>query len=128
MGGGVTTLLDPLPTLVLNMQSIKSLLAGADSRKGVPVVPPPPKIFQRVGKSGRYILLHNDKCAYISVSSYVTIVYLPLISNFISILQTLLGSSDLRWFNHNSKVQSFLPQSSTKFGSHLRPVPFILHN
>ena len=39
--------------------------------------------------------MYNDKCANISVNSYVTIIYLPLISDFISIMQTLLGSSDL---------------------------------
>ena len=39
--------------------------------------------------------MYNDKCANISVNSYVTIIYLPLISDFISIMQTLLGSSGL---------------------------------
>ena len=37
----------------------------------------------------------TNACTHISVNSYVTIINLTLISNFISILQTLLGSSDL---------------------------------
>ena len=43
-----------------------------------------------------------------TVNSYVTITYLSLISDLISIMQTLLGSSDLlRWWNHNSKGPNF---------------------
>ena len=48
-----------------------------------------------------------EKCAYISVNSYVTIVYLPLISALISIMQTLLGRSDLeRWLKVRVTEQS----------------------
>ena len=61
-------------------------IPGADSRKGVPGVK-----FSKIRVLGDI----HDKCAPISVNSYVTIIYLPLISHFISIMQTLLGSSDL---------------------------------
>ena len=55
-----------------------------------------------------YTYLHNDKCAHISANSCVTIIYLPLISDFISIMQIPLHSSDLqRWLNHNSKCHIF---------------------
>ena len=71
------------------------IFAGADSRKGVPGVrPPPPKIskdYRVFGEIYIYVYIWTD----ISVNSYVTIIYLPLNSDFISIIQTLLGSSDL---------------------------------
>ena len=44
-----------------------------------------------------YIHVHDDKCVHRSVnssSSSVTIVNLPLISHFISNMQTMLGSFD----------------------------------
>ena len=72
----------------------------------VPYTTPPPK-FSKIWVLRIYIHVHNDKCAHTSVNSYVTIIYLPLISNFISIMQTRRGSSDLyRWLNHNSKGSS----------------------
>ena len=64
-------------------------------KKGVPGVrPPPPLKFPKIiGYSGIYIYVYIR--TDISVNSYVTIIYLPLNSDFISIIQTLLGSSDL---------------------------------
>ena len=50
----------------------------------------PPKIIKDEGTRG-----YNDKCAHISVNS-VTIIYLPLISYFISTIQTLLGIARYR--------------------------------
>ena len=47
---------------------------------------------------------------YLCYNTYVIINYLPLIrpSNFISIMQALLGITDLQgWVNHNSKVPKF---------------------
>ena len=58
--------------------------SGADSRKGVPGVRPPPLKFSKIRVLGIYIHVKNDKYARISVSSYVTIINLPLISDFIS--------------------------------------------
>ena len=55
---------------------------------------PPPKIskdYRVFGDIYIYVYIRTD----ISVNSYVTIIYLPLNSDFISIIQTLLGSSDL---------------------------------
>ena len=47
-----------------------------------------------------------------------SIIYLPLISDFISNIQTLLGSSNLkRWLNHNLKGPKKMHQPS-----HLEPV------
>ena len=55
--------------------------------------PPPLKFPKIIGYSGIYIYVYIR--TDISVNSYVTIIYLPLNSDFISIIQTLLGSSDL---------------------------------
>ena len=54
----------------------------------------PPKI-QRLGYLGIYIHLHNYNCTHISVNPYVTIILLPLLSDFISIKLTLFSSADL---------------------------------
>ena len=56
---------------------------------------PPPLNFQRFGYSGINVHVHKEKCVYISANSYITIIYLPLISDFISIMQALLGRSHL---------------------------------
>ena len=45
---------------------------------------PPPLKFSKIRVLGIYIHVKNDKYARISVSSYVTIINLPLISDFIS--------------------------------------------
>ena len=72
------------------------LRRGFKDRCTVPgVCPPPSKIFPRLGFSGISIHLHNDKCAHISVNSYVTTIFLPLISDFIHIIFCLSGLLNL---------------------------------
>ena len=58
----------------------------------------------RGGVGGAHIYMYIMTNVHISRS----ILQLPLISDFISIMQTLLGCSDLqKWLNHNSKGPKF---------------------
>ena len=61
--------------------------------------------FKEIKAYRAYVYKRTD----ILVNSYVTIIYLPLISDLMSIMQTLFrGRSDLkRWLNHISKGPKF---------------------
>ena len=79
---------------IATLQTLARIQARIQGKayRGYP--PPPPKIskdYRVFGDIYIHVYIRTD----ISVNSYVTIIYLPLNSDFISIIQTLLGSSDL---------------------------------
>ena len=60
---------------------------------------PPPPTPPKISKDYRVFVIYIYTYTYIRtdilVNSYVTIIYLPLNSDFISIIQTLIGSADI---------------------------------